>query len=58
MQNLDRSLIYVSDLMVFGQPGFNSRTGQSLRVCNVEAVWPLGSKTIFFFEKSDLYLLA
>ena len=56
MLNLDRLLIHVNNLMVFGRPVFESWPGQSLRASIFEDLWPGGSKTDFF-ERSDLYLL-
>ena len=45
-----------SESLLFGRPGFESRTLQTLRDYNFEPLGPAGSKTNFF-ERFDLYLL-
>ena len=42
--------------LVFGRPGFDSRSLQTLRASNFDAPWPTRSKTNFF-ERSHQYLL-
>ena len=49
-------VILYSESLLFGRPGFDPRTLQTLRACNFEALWPAGSKTNFFV-RSDLCLL-
>ena len=43
------------DNVVSGRPAFESRSLQTLKAFNFDALWPAGSQTNFF-ERSDLYL--
>ena len=42
--------------LVFGQPGFDSRTAQTLKACNFAALWS-GKTYSTSFERSKLCLL-
>jgi len=45
-----------TELVLFERPGFDSRTVQSLKFCNFEALWS-GKTYSIPFERSKLYLL-
>ena len=49
------SLLY-TELLLFERPGFDSRSAQTLKACNFEALWS-GKTYSTSFERSKLYLL-